>query len=128
MLDQRVARLGEHLVELVNAQLVELDSIVYSDGWKAYNKLSLNGFHHRRINHQDQSSPTERAISTASRTSGATPNAASKPITVGSNATSGYLSGKGRSDLTTETMKTRSTTCRMHCSIGPIRLHDALNC
>jgi transposase-like protein len=28
-----------------------LDSIVYSDGWKAYNKLSLNGFHHRRINH-----------------------------------------------------------------------------
>jgi transposase len=30
---------------------VELDSIVYSDGWKAYNKPSLNGFHHRRINH-----------------------------------------------------------------------------
>jgi len=29
---------------------VELDSSVYSDGWKAYNKLSLNGFHHRRIN------------------------------------------------------------------------------
>jgi len=31
---------------------VELDSIVYSDGWKAYNKLSLNGFHHRRIDLQ----------------------------------------------------------------------------
>ncbi len=31
---------------------VELDSIVYSDGWKAYNKLSLNGFHHKRINHE----------------------------------------------------------------------------
>jgi hypothetical protein len=28
-----------------------LDSIVYSDGWKAYNKLSLNGFLRRRINH-----------------------------------------------------------------------------
>jgi transposase-like protein len=28
-----------------------LDSIVYSDGWKAYNKPSLNGFQHRRINH-----------------------------------------------------------------------------
>jgi transposase-like protein len=28
-----------------------LDSIVYTDGWKAYNKLSLNGFYHRRINH-----------------------------------------------------------------------------
>ena len=33
---------------------VELDSIVYSDGWKAYNKLSLNGFRHRRINHQEE--------------------------------------------------------------------------
>ena len=22
----------------------------YADGWKAYNKLSLNGFHHRRVN------------------------------------------------------------------------------
>jgi transposase len=28
-----------------------VDSIVYSDGWKTYNKLSLNGFHHKRINH-----------------------------------------------------------------------------
>jgi transposase-like protein len=27
-----------------------LDSIVYSDGRKAYNKLSLNGFLRRRIN------------------------------------------------------------------------------
>ena len=33
---------------------VELDSIVYSDGWKAYNKLSLKGFHHRRIKHQEE--------------------------------------------------------------------------
>jgi len=31
---------------------VELDSIVYSDGWKAYNKLALKGFHHRRIDLQ----------------------------------------------------------------------------
>jgi transposase-like protein len=30
---------------------LELDSIVYSDGWKAYNKPSLNGFLRRRINH-----------------------------------------------------------------------------
>jgi transposase-like protein len=32
---------------------LKVDSIVYSDGWKAYNKLSLNGFHHRRINHDN---------------------------------------------------------------------------
>ena len=30
---------------------LEVDSIVYSDGWKAYHKLSLNGFLRRRINH-----------------------------------------------------------------------------
>jgi transposase-like protein len=30
---------------------LEVESIVHPDGWKAYNKLSLNGFHHRRINH-----------------------------------------------------------------------------
>ena len=29
----------------------KLDSIVYSDGWKANNKLWLNGFLHRCINH-----------------------------------------------------------------------------
>lgn len=33
---------------------VELDSIVYSDGWKAYNKLSINGFHHKRVNHHSE--------------------------------------------------------------------------
>jgi transposase len=38
----------------VNLENVLLDSSVYSDGWKAYNKLSLNGFHHRRINHQEE--------------------------------------------------------------------------
>jgi transposase-like protein len=32
---------------------LKLDSIVYSDGWKAYNKLSLNGFLRRRINHDN---------------------------------------------------------------------------
>jgi transposase-like protein len=32
---------------------LELDSIVYSDGWKAYSKLSLNGFLRRRINHDN---------------------------------------------------------------------------
>ncbi len=41
---------GKHLVGAI-LENVELDSIVYSDGWKAYNKLSLNGFHHKRINH-----------------------------------------------------------------------------
>ncbi len=28
-----------------------LGAIVYSDGYKTYNRLSLNGFHHKRINH-----------------------------------------------------------------------------
>jgi hypothetical protein len=34
-----------------------LDSIVYSDGWKAYSKLSLNGFHLKRINHDNHDKP-----------------------------------------------------------------------
>ncbi len=42
---------SKHLVGAI-LENVELDSIVYSDGWKAYNKLSLNGFHHKRINHE----------------------------------------------------------------------------
>jgi len=37
---------------LDNLDNVELDSIVYSDGWKADNKHSLNGFHHKRIIHE----------------------------------------------------------------------------
>jgi len=44
---------SKHLVGAV-LDNVELDSIVYSDGWKAYNKLSLNGFQHTFINHQDE--------------------------------------------------------------------------
>jgi len=41
---------GKHLLGAI-LENVELDSIVYSDGRKAHNKLSLNGFHHKRINH-----------------------------------------------------------------------------
>jgi hypothetical protein len=43
--ERRAAECGTGLEKL------KLDSIVYSDGWKAYNELSLNGFQHRRINH-----------------------------------------------------------------------------
>ena len=41
---------GKHLVGAV-LENVELGPIVYSDGWKADNKLSFNGFHHKCINH-----------------------------------------------------------------------------
>ncbi len=41
----------KHLVGAI-LDNVELGSIVNTDGWKAYNKLSLNGFHHKRINHE----------------------------------------------------------------------------
>ena len=37
---------------LDNLDNVELDSIVYSDGCKADNRLSINGFHHKRIIHE----------------------------------------------------------------------------
>jgi transposase len=41
---------GEHLIGAIMAN-VELDSIVYTDGYSDYNKLSLKGFHHQRVNH-----------------------------------------------------------------------------
>ncbi len=41
---------SKHLVGAI-LDNVELDSIVYSDGWKVDNRLSLNGIHHKRINH-----------------------------------------------------------------------------
>jgi len=34
------------------ARQAALDSIVYTDGRRAYKQLSLNGFHHRRIDLQ----------------------------------------------------------------------------
>ena len=45
---------SKHLLGAIldNLDNVELDSIVYSDGYKAYNRLSLNGIHHKRINHE----------------------------------------------------------------------------
>ncbi len=43
---------SKHLVDAIldNLDNVELDSIVYSDGYKDYNRLSLNGIHQKRIN------------------------------------------------------------------------------
>ena len=41
---------GNSLIGAIKAN-VELDSIVYTDSYKAYNRLSLNGFHHKRVNH-----------------------------------------------------------------------------
>ncbi len=44
----------------------ELEKLVYSDGWKVDNRLSLNGFHHKRINHDNPWSMA-KCISTAQR-------------------------------------------------------------
>ncbi len=82
---------------------VELDSIVYSDGWKAYNKLSINGFHHRRINSDKALANGEVRINGPESSRGY----AKKPATAASNATSGYLSGRWSFDSTIATTKTR---------------------
>jgi transposase len=34
-------------------QKIAVDSVVYSDTWKAYNTLDIEGFRHRRINHSE---------------------------------------------------------------------------
>jgi len=44
---------SDQLVGTIKAN-VQLDSIVYTDGFSAYNKLSVNGFHHERIDHSKE--------------------------------------------------------------------------
>ena len=39
------------LVPIINTK-VTLDSVVYTDGYFAYDNLDVSGFRHRRINHQ----------------------------------------------------------------------------
>ncbi|MBD3401149.1 MAG: hypothetical protein GF399_12580 [Candidatus Coatesbacteria bacterium] len=80
----------------------ELNSIVYSDGWKAYNKLSLNGFHHRRINHDKLLVDGKVPINDFR---GYTKHRL-KPTTTASSAASGCLSGSWGSDSTIATTKT----------------------
>ena len=41
---------SKHLLGAI-LENIELGSIVYSDRYRAYNKLSFNGFHHKCINH-----------------------------------------------------------------------------
>ncbi|MBD3399421.1 MAG: hypothetical protein GF399_03720 [Candidatus Coatesbacteria bacterium] len=45
--------IGERIAAAREAELekFEVESIVYSDGWKVCNWPSLNGLHHKRINH-----------------------------------------------------------------------------
>ncbi len=59
---------SKHLLGAIldNLDNVELDSIVNTGGWKVDNRLSLNGFHHKRINH-DNPWPMARCLSTAQR-------------------------------------------------------------
>ncbi len=51
--DRYYKRIRERIAADREAELdkVELDSIIYSDGYKDYNRLSLNGFHPKRIDH-----------------------------------------------------------------------------
>jgi len=44
---------GDQIIGTIKAN-VQLDSIVYTDSFSAYNKLSINGFHHERINHSKE--------------------------------------------------------------------------
>jgi len=39
-----------HLIPIINNKIA-LDSIVYTDSWKAYDAIDVTQFHHFRINH-----------------------------------------------------------------------------
>ena len=53
---------------------IKPDAVVYSDSFQAYDVLDVSEFRHMRINHREHFADGE-TISTASRTSGARPNA-----------------------------------------------------
>ena len=85
---------SKHLVGAI-LDKVELDSIVYSDGYKADNRLSLNGFHPKRINHDNPCSMA-RCLSTAQRV----PEAMLKAYHGGFKRNFRLLSVKGSSEST----------------------------
>ena len=110
---------GKHLAGAI-LENVELDSIVYSDGWKAYNRLSLNGFHHKRINHDNPWSMA-RFISTAQRA----PEAMLKAYNGGFIRNDRLCIRERPLRFSHRDDETCLITCKIHCSICPIRLHAA---
>jgi len=111
-------------------KMPRVKQIVNTDGWKVYNRLSLNGIHHKRINHEKALANGEALINGLDSCRG-----------YGKRRLSAYnvgfirndrlfireISEKGRSDSAIATTKPVSNTCRIHRSTGPIRLHDALD-
>jgi hypothetical protein len=55
---------GEH--GAAELEMLKVKQIVNTDGWKVDNRLSLNGIHHKRINHDNPWSMA-RCVSTAQR-------------------------------------------------------------
>ena len=39
---------------IVKKLIDQVDSIVYTDGWKGYDGLVFNGYKHKRVNHSKQ--------------------------------------------------------------------------
>ena len=50
---ENVARSAENLLPLIQSY-VKKGSIIYSDKWKAYDRLSTMGYKHHRINHSER--------------------------------------------------------------------------
>ncbi len=64
------------LIEVIRGQVLPRKSTIYTDGWRAYDGLVLEGYKHHRIHHHDNELPESIVISTALSPSGATPNCA----------------------------------------------------
>ena len=121
------AELEKHKVEL----------IVNTDGWKVDNRLSINGIHHKRINHQQDFADGRTHINGLDSCRG-----------YGERRLSAYNVGFIRNDrlfireisekyqriirerqlrFSHRATTTVSTTCGIRRPTGPIRLHDALD-
>jgi transposase len=63
------------LIEVIRGQVLPRKSTIYTDGWRAYDGLVLEGYKHHRIHHHENEFASI-VISTALSPSGATPNCA----------------------------------------------------
>jgi transposase-like protein len=63
------------LIEVIRGQVLPRKSTIYTEGWRAYDGLVMEGYKHHRINHHENEFARDRRH-TESSASGATPNCA----------------------------------------------------
>ena len=80
------------LIEVIRGQVLPRKSTIYTDGWRAYDGLVMEGYRHHRIHHHDNEFARDRRHIVSP--SGATPNCAWQNFAVFAGSTSMTTSKK----------------------------------